>query len=203
MPYAPKYTSEDLVEALLQTTIDNSTIPTSSQLLTWIEEVEKKMDADLLGSYTATDELNDVETVNDQEVFKPKFTPILTVTNLYRNKAALHDAVDYELLTEGPGDSTHFVILKAVVCGKLVGYALYIYDRHPGIGRNKVKITYTYGYNIDSKVLQEYATKKVALQVLEVWAASTAKAIDLKAGPWAPLLRFTQRANPRVGGMAS
>jgi hypothetical protein len=47
MPYTPKYTSEELVEALLQTIIDNTSVPTSSQLLTWIEEVEKKMDADL------------------------------------------------------------------------------------------------------------------------------------------------------------
>jgi hypothetical protein len=48
-------------------------------------------------------------------------------------------------------------------------------------------MTYTYGYGVVASVLTEYATKVVALRVLEVKAAVSAVGVDLKAGPWSAL----------------
>lgn len=49
MSYTPKYTSEVLVEQLTQMNITTSSDPNSDEVLDWIEEVEKEIDAKKLG----------------------------------------------------------------------------------------------------------------------------------------------------------
>jgi len=49
MSYIPKYTSEEKVEKLTQMTIDATTDPNSTEVLEWIEEVEKEVDVKKLG----------------------------------------------------------------------------------------------------------------------------------------------------------
>ena len=184
MSYTPKYTSEAKVEALLGITIDDTSVPTSSQLLDLIERVEKEMDARLLGSYTSTDELVDTD---GGEFVQPNFLPIISVTSLYVNNKNLNETPDWTQLTEGPGDDSSFIVVKKPFAGKLLGIGLYFYDNIPDEGRAKIKITYSYGFNFDSKILEEYATKRVALEVLQVRAAHEDYRVDLSQGPMAAL----------------
>ena len=65
MSYSPKYTSESLVEAVTQIDITDSTNPSSSQVLTWIEEVEKEVEERRLGSHTATNVYIDVPSLEE------------------------------------------------------------------------------------------------------------------------------------------
>jgi len=67
MSYSPQYTSESLVEAITQIDITDSTNPSSSQVLTWIEEVEKEVEERRLGSHTATDVYIDVPGTEEVE----------------------------------------------------------------------------------------------------------------------------------------
>jgi len=183
-----KYTSETDVEAFTQMDIKDDTNPNSTEVGNWIDEVEAMIDAQLLGTYTATDVKIDVEptfayaknTIKWLEevstygyseprarIVIPPYLPIISVTKLYRNTASLSQAENWEELVEGPGANTHFIVLKRrTKTGALLGFAFYIYDNIPTAGRERLKATYTYGWNLSTNILREYATLKVAEKVL-------------------------------------
>jgi len=193
LSYSPQYTSESLVEAVTQIDITDSTNPSSSEVLTWIEEIEKEVIERRLGSHTATDVYIDVPNIEESvgyysATYKAKTGqlfigtsmgagvlvplknvkgPIISITSLYKNDEDPTDAPDWEELTEGPGDGSDFMLLQVSSGSKTYGYALWIYDNFPLAGPKRLKMTYTYGYNIDSKILQEYCTLKVAIKVLQ------------------------------------
>ena len=184
MSYTPKYTSEEKVEDLLQITIDDSSVPTSTQLLDIIERVEKEMDARLLGSYTSTDELVDSD---GKPFIQPNFLPIISVVSLYVNGANPNQTPSWTQLTEGPGEGSSFIVVKKNFAGKLLGIGLYFYDNIPIRGKARIKITYDYGFNFDGKLLEEYATKRVALEVLMVRSFHEDYGVDLSQGYMAKL----------------
>jgi len=189
MSYSPIYTSEADVEAITQVDITDTTKPNSSQVLNWIEEIEKGVIERALGSHTATDVLVDVPSQEEvigfysaiyrartgQLIIKTALGggvlvplanvkhPIVSITSLFKNDESLNDAPDWKQLTEGPGDGTSFILLES----DSLGYALWFYDNFPLPGPKRLKMTYQYGYNIDSKILREYCTLGVAVKVLE------------------------------------
>jgi len=193
MSYQPQYTSEEKVEGILQIDIDNDSNPSSSEVLTWIEEVEREVEERRLGSHTATDVYVDVPSLDEaagyySATYKAKTGqlfiatsmgagilvpllnikgPIISITSLYKNDEDPSDTPDWEELTEGPGDGSDFMLLEATSGSKTYGYALWIYDNFPLAGPKRLKMSYTYGYNINSKILQEWCTLKVAIKVLE------------------------------------
>jgi hypothetical protein len=67
-------------------------------------------------------------------------------------------------LTEGLAND--FIILKGRTKAGLRGYAFYFFEDLPAPGYHRVKATYTYGLGLDTDILSEYATWKVALRVL-------------------------------------
>jgi len=54
------YCNEADIEGITQFTINATTNPTTTQVATWITQIEADVDARALGSYTVTDELVDV-----------------------------------------------------------------------------------------------------------------------------------------------
>jgi len=193
MSYTPKYTSEALVEAITQVDITETTSPNSSQVLTWIEEVEKEVEERRLGSHTAADVYIDVPSLEEASgyynvTYRARTGqlfvitsmgvgrlvpltnikgPIISITSLYKNDKDPSQEPDWVELKEGPGSGTHFLLLESVSKGKTFGYALWIYDKMPLPGPKRLKMSYTYGYNINEKILQEWCTLKVAVKVLQ------------------------------------
>lgn len=179
---------QDVAE-LLGITIDGSSTPTSSVVSKYIDRVEAGVDARALATYTTLSgtkfDVQPTEAIAKEtigwffaglpettvgRVVVPPYTPIITVLSgtLQRNKAALDQAEDWETLKEGPGDDTDYVVLKTVNkrTQKEVGYAIFFYNRIPTAGRQRVRATWTYGYGVDSNILNEYVTLKAAEQVL-------------------------------------
>jgi len=191
MTYTPKYTSQAKVTGITQFTPASDTTPTETQVLTWIEEIEADLDARHLASYTATDQVIDInpelnyppkgsiawlEAISgvssyaevDASILIPPFKPIISITALSRRTSGLTDSAVWELLTEGPGSTASFIILKkATKSGQYLGMAVYFYQNSPDVGLGRVKMTYSYGWNLSATIIGEWCTLKVALKVLE------------------------------------
>jgi len=192
--YTPKFTSEANVEALLQMEFDASTYPSSVQVLDWIEEIETDVIERNLYQRTATDVYIDVPASRLQPEFNSySWTyhvksdrmivgrgggvlvpltnvkkPIISIVSLYKNDADLNDAPDWVELTEGPGEGSSFILLTSTSrTGEVLGYALWFYDNFPLAGPKRLKMTYTYGYNVNTEILDRYCTLGVAIKVLQ------------------------------------
>ena len=172
------YTSVDRVADLIQIDLDGSSVPTSTTVERWIEEIEARIDSLGLGTYSVTDQYIDVPysltTISPSEWFYDMETdilrysqrdalivplanvknPIISITSLYKNDEDLTDTPSWEEFVEGPGDDSDFILLRSGRGNH--GYALYIYDDEPSSGPKRLKMTYTWGYNIDSDILADY-----------------------------------------------
>jgi hypothetical protein len=189
MSYSPVYTSEVMVEGLLQVTIDNSSIPTSTQLAQFMKDVEYGVIHRKLGSHTATDIYIDVpigteilrryDWIYDAEHARLKIginsgvliplidipTPIISITSLYKNDNDEASAPSWTALTQWDGTvASDFMLLKSGT--KTLGYALWIYDDEPESGPNRLKMTYSYGFNVDLAILGDYCTYGASIKAL-------------------------------------
>lgn len=190
MTFTPKYSTQAKVTGITQFTPASGTTPTETQVLTWIEEIEADADARFLGSYTATDQVIDIdpelnyppkgsiawlEAISGADydeinmaILIPPFKPIISVTALSRRTTGLTETAAWELLTEGPGSMASFIIIKkATKTGQYLGVAVFFYQNEPYVGLGRVKMTYAYGWNLSTTILGEWCTLKVALKVLE------------------------------------
>lgn len=188
MSYVAKYCTVEDVSRFLQIDISTGTKPSDQDVLKFIEEVEAKMDDGNLG-IMSTDVLTKFDvlpqntygqnTVSTQDtgipeadegvVVVPPFTPIITIFSgtLSRNTASLDDTESWEVLKEGPGDNTDFIVLKQKTRNnRYYGYALFFYGDAPYAGKESLRATWSYGYNINSPILREYAMLKVAEKVI-------------------------------------
>ena len=190
MTYTPKYSSQAKVTGITQFTPGVSTTPTETQVLTWIEEVEADVDARCLASYTATDQIIDIvpelnypskgtiawlEAVAgasydeiSASILIPPFLPFVSITSLYRRTTGLSETAAWELLTEGPGSSASFIIVKKrSKTNQYLGTGIYFYQNNPDIGYGRIKATYLYGWNLSTTIIGEWVTLKVAVKVFE------------------------------------
>lgn len=187
------YTEESKIEAQLGgLTIDNTTTPTTAQVAIWITEVEAEITEKALGSHTATDTYLDVpatergtgvydveydiatDTLTTQAGRNVRIVPItdihgpiLSITSLYKNDAAYDAAPSWEELDEWDGSSADTSFLLRQSGNKQHGYVLIFYDNFPLSGPKRIKMTYSYGHNVSTNILSEYATKRVAINVLQ------------------------------------
>lgn len=191
------YTDTSKVTGITQFTDSGSTNPTTTQITQWITEVEADADARGLGSYTITDQYVDVarevgypskETVawltsianNNYEVLDVTnlitlpFTPIISITSLYRRTSSLGATDVFEELTEGRESTDSFIILKKrTKSNQYLGYALYFFNNTPYDGPQRIKCTYSYGLNLSTSIIGEWCTLKVALKVLDAIIADS------------------------------
>ena len=189
MSYVPVYTTEVLVEGITQVTITASSTPTTAQTASWIEEVETGVVDRRLGSHSATGVYVDVPEQGEvggeySAAFRAQTgrlriqsgmgagsfvpllnvkSPVVSISKLYKNDEDLEDAPVWDALTEGPASGSSFILLQS----DNLGYALFFYDNLPLPGYKRLKLDYSFGYNVGSKVLQEYCTLGVAVKVLE------------------------------------
>jgi len=190
MVYTPVYTTLTRVEGLLQFQLSTGSVPTLAQTLDIIEEVEERIIDRGLASHTATSDYFDVpipdgtsagndwtfdadngRIVIGQQggMIVPLATikhPIISITSLYKNDEAAGDAPSWTQLVEWNGTlgSTDFMLLKSG--RRRTGYALYIYENTPYSGPNRLKMTYSYGYNVPSDILRNWTTLAVGIQCL-------------------------------------
>jgi hypothetical protein len=192
-PDPPKWTNISAVEALLQITVSDADPPNSGQVFSWITEVENSMLARSLGTQTTLsgtmfDVFPDRGVIKDtfgwiygtdkeiQEGFSviPPFTPIVSIASgtMQRNKAELDDEPSWDTLKnidEFPTVADNDYMIQYDVdkkTGKRVGYSIFFMQNQPYAGRNRLRATWTYGFNIDTQVLREYATLKVCEKVI-------------------------------------
>lgn len=182
------YTDEVRVEAASTVTISDSSAPSSSQVSTWIQEVEAWVAEKALGSHTATNEYLDVPHHGEEEklynwdyniknerlvfhegqVFRVPLTglkrPLISITSLAKNDEAYDQAASWDTLTEGPGEDSSFILRQTG--SKQHGYELVFYDNQPLPGPKRLRLTYFYGHNISGDILSEYCSKVVAIEVL-------------------------------------
>lgn len=183
------YTSEILVEGELLTSITSSTSPNSSQLSTWIEEVESEIDELTETSYTevtVTDEIMPYDDSNgwisDTKIYPTgrsdamsenrcsmfftyngiKVKPILSVISLYRNTQSDDSNTDgWELLTEQTGSGGDFIVNKPT------GMLTFIRNKPNWGSKRALKSTFKYGGTaFINPLVRTLATKMVARRVL-------------------------------------
>ena len=171
--------------------ITTTSVPTTAQVLTWIEESEDRIGTRNLGTSNVSNQLVDVQAalitpasqynwnysissgelnfgVNSMEgIVIPLVdvkVPVIAVSKLEVNTAEPDAAANWTTLTEGPGLNSSFMILRT---GNLsLGYAIWFYNNEPEPGIGRIRLTYTAGSNIDSGIIGEYCTYDVAIKVL-------------------------------------
>ena len=191
--YAPVWTSVQDIERFLQIDLDADTKPSDGEVLAFIEEVEESMAEERWGTQTAVSGtvmdihptgaigrgsvawwLQGLPSGDVGRVAIPPFIPIVSVTSgsVFKNDAPLSNTPDMELLKckdNLPGaDDTDFMIVKKFnhKTGNHDGIAFYFYHDIPTAGRRRVTGGWVYGYNVNTKILREYATLKVCEKVI-------------------------------------
>ena len=104
----------------------------------------------------------------------PPYHPIISVTSgsFFRDTASLSQAENWSLLNckdNVPAvTDTDFMILKKEnhKTGNFDGIAFYFYNNLPAAGYRKLSGGWVYGYNVNTKILREYATLKVCEKVI-------------------------------------
>ena len=193
MTYISKYTSEAKVEQEVQFEISAETSPSSDEVLAMIERVEKEIDARKLGwkdggsygdGYDATLYIDVPENAEDECGFMRVYLndyPILSVSSLQRRISdELTDTPVWEELKQGyyenweeESDTDYMLITTTGKCGQRYGIGFLFYSsKKPKAGVARLKATFTYSYNIPPSILEEYATLKVAIQVLKAAVAA-------------------------------
>jgi len=157
-----EYTTEAKIELYLGESFTVSTVPTTDAITQMIEHAEKEIDEYTGTSFTtatATDELIDADGTN--EVYT-KYRPIIAVSACTVDEAGLGNdsSPNWVARTEGRTTSTDFVLYTDE--GKL-----YFYTDVPSVGKQNVKITYTYGYAATPKHVEELATLLVTRMIVK------------------------------------
>ena len=201
MAYNPLFTSEEDVESLTQLTITDASVPTSTELLDFIQQVEARVTERGLATHTAPDIYVDVptqESVGSEynwarqsysrfvyRIRQGQFNfntasgliiplgniqhPVIAVTTIHKNDEYPDDAPSWDLLVQWNGvvDDSSFMLLKNTENQRRYGYAIFMYNAFPIVGPKRLKMTYTYGYNVDTEILKEWCTYQAAIKTLE------------------------------------
>lgn len=157
------YTTATLIEAELRasTAFSATTLPTLSQVTTWIEEESADIDNELGYSIASTqyDEYYDFDSNHD--TLFTAVAPIISVDTLLYATAPITSS-DYSTSWETKTQGTHFYVKKDR------GEILPIWSQwQPKSGEQRIRLIYTAGYATTPAVYQKLATKMVAARVLD------------------------------------
>jgi hypothetical protein len=187
MSYVPLYTSVDKVSSLVQVDIDTTSVPKIDEVLTYIQESEAKIIDRGLGLHNATNMYIDIPSIDfgsqwpifnmlrDTISFRREGLivpienikqPIIAITSLFKNEQSIGAVPRWESLTQWTDNAaSDFYLLKTGI--RQLGYALFIYNRIPIMqGTARLKMNYTYGYNVPTAILADYTTLDVGIRVL-------------------------------------
>jgi len=188
-----RWTSITDIERFLQITIDANTKPSDGDVLDFIEEVETDMLKEGWGSQTAgsgtvitvepTHALSrgsvawwvqGLPETEEGRLVIPPYRPVISVTSgsFFHNDNSLSEAPSWELLdckdNVPSASDTDFIVVKKEnhKTGNYDGMAFYFYNNMPNAGSHTLSGGWTYGYNLDTKILREYATLKTCEKVI-------------------------------------
>ena len=191
------YTQETDIEAISQYDITASSNPNSTEVASWITQVEADADARCLGNYTSTDELVDVapalsypakntvawlrsiatgryDSIETYNIIALPRIPIISITSLYRRTSALGSTDVWEQLYEGTTVDKDYIIIKSrTKTNQYLGFGLYFHDNRPYDGFQSIKVTYNYGWALSTSIIGEWVALKVAIKVLDAIIADT------------------------------
>jgi len=188
------------MENILQRSFAEDTSPSISHVLTYIKEAEAEIDSKEWGRYTQVDEYVDAshEIVSFQwmytgffaQIFYPQHTNIVRIIEArYNVSGSPSGNPSWKKVEEGPAEGSSFVQLRKAVLKEQLGYALLFYNNTPSPGPLRLKLTYEYGMNIDSALLQEYVGKIAGMSTLLALASSENVNINTDKGPYAALYK--------------
>mgnify|MGYP006935510409 CR=1 FL=1 len=156
------YTNATLIEAELRAdaAFSGSTVPSLTQVTTWITETDAYIDhlsSNAYAQQTITDEYIDYR--GESELIL-KHSPIISVSSLSYNTNTLGSDLGEGWVVKSEG--TDFIVKKEA--GTLI---LPFTTFSPGTGLRKFKCTYVSGYATTPATVQMLATKMVASRVLD------------------------------------
>lgn len=155
------YTTAELIQAELRASaaFDATTVPSLSDVTTWINEESAQIDYDL-GYSVAPTQYDDVVDYESESTIYTKVAPVITVDTLLYNTERL-GTVDYSTSWESKTEDTHFTVYNER------GTIEPLFNNFsPQEGMKKFRIVYTAGYTDTPVVIQKLATKMVSLRVL-------------------------------------
>lgn len=160
------YTTATLVEAELRATsaFSGSTIPTLTQVTTWIDEECAMIDnkANFVAAQTTYTEFVDY---TGSDLILLKHSPIISISSLSYNTNPIGSSLGEAWVAKVA--ETDYTVYE----GKSKIY-LIPYNFSPKCGPKRFKIVYSAGYETTPKTIQSLATKKVALRVLDTLLTS-------------------------------
>lgn len=156
------YTTATLIEAEIRAdaVFSGSTVPSLSQVTTWITETDAYIDhltANAFAQTTYTDEY--IDYAGEGELIL-KHSPIITVSSLMYNTNTLGSSDGEGFITKAAG--TDYVVRNE--SGTLI---LPFTTFTPNFGLRRFKATYSAGYASTPAVVQMLSTKMVAARVLD------------------------------------
>jgi len=156
------YTTADLVKAELRATTDfsSTTLPTLSQVTTWIGEDSAQIDLKAGDSFEQTT-YTDVIDYDFADEITLKHAPIITVNSLLYSTAVL-GTTGYGLTNTAVEDTDFTVYTDR-------GIIAPIFTKWSGLkeGRKMLSVNYDAGYATTPLTIQKLATKMVAKRVLD------------------------------------
>lgn len=179
------YTTQEKIEAELQTTFTGTSSPTTTQLATFITEAQGRIDrrtGTTFGTATFADEILDLDENNTftssnivlvnnygrndyslhgqlKDTFYLPFAPIISITSLYTNDASSLSSDDWQLRTEQTGSGGDFIVNKD-------SGSIRFLQNFPRYGERSIKVSGVYGHSSVPEVVSELATNLVVERVL-------------------------------------
>ena len=183
------YTSIEKVSNLLQVDLSDSTWPRASAVEEWITEVEAEILERALGSHVATGLYLNVPNNNYPFLYyEPIYyartqrliihlwagslvpitdlkAPIVSIQHAYINYQDPMQAPNWVEVLEGPAAGASFILLQSGI--HQWGYFLWFYNNMPLQGYKRVKLDYTYDWQINNSILVKWATLRTAILAME------------------------------------
>ena len=154
------YTAPNLIQAQLrsETPFGPSTVPTLTQVNTWISEIKDIIDNKTGQEWDERVIVKEFD-YSGLETIRLKDAPIASITKVEYRKYPLgsESPVEWEEKVE---DKDYTVYLEK-------GEISFLPSWNPATGRKRIRITATVGYDPIPPRIQELATKMVAIQVIE------------------------------------
>ncbi len=162
------YTTAELIQSELRASeaFASTTVPSLTDVTTWIEEESAQIDDDLGYSLAATqyDELYDY-TSNENSIYT-KVSPVISVDTLSYNSYQLGTS-DYSTGWTDKVEDTDFTVYLNK--GKI---DFLTSNFSPQDGAKKIRLIYTAGYTSTPLVVQKLATKMTSLRILNTLISS-------------------------------
>lgn len=155
------YTTPELVQAELRASIafDATTVPSLTDVTTWIDEESNSIDNDVGYTINAT-QYDETFSFSGEDKIYARVAPIISVDTLYYNTSGIGSS-DYSTSWSTKAEGTDFYVTKDR------GEIIPIFTNFsPSEREQNIRLIYTAGYVTPPAVYRKLATKMVSSRVL-------------------------------------